>query len=140
MHFSHVNVAVFSFTEECIFTASPKPGETIYIQTPNWGFGLPDYVSLSWNIKVPTKQFGRLTFGNDKLDVSCEMGRAFVSVKEEKDYGPGIVHRDEQQLPGPLDLYSSFWVNISNCKPWTATKKLKLHLSITLNPFTTGEM
>ncbi|XP_073486535.1 CUB domain-containing protein 1 [Aquarana catesbeiana] len=136
-HDLHVSFVSF-IKEECIFTASPKPGETIYIQTPNWDLGLPDYVSLSWNIKVPSKQFGRLTFGNDKLDVSCEMGRAYVSVKEEKDYGPGIVQRDEQQLPGPLDLYSSFWVNISNCKPWTATKKLQLQLSVTLSPFTTG--
>ncbi|KAM5156746.1 CUB domain-containing protein 1 [Mantella aurantiaca] len=124
--------------EECIFTASPKPSETIYIQTPNWDFGLPDYVSLSWNIIVPNKQFGRLKFANDKMDISCEIGRAFVSIKEEKDTGRGIIQRDDAPLPGPLELFSSFWVNISNCKPRAATKKLKLQLSVTFSQIASG--
>ncbi|XP_072268364.1 CUB domain-containing protein 1 [Pyxicephalus adspersus] len=136
-HDLHVSFVSF-IKEECIFTVSPKPGETVHIQTPNWDFGLPDYVSLSWKINVPSKQLGRLKFANDKFGISCEMGRAYVSIKEEKDYGPGIVQRDDKQLPGPLDIYSSFWVNISNCKPWAATKKLKLQLSVAFSPITPG--
>lgn len=124
--------------EECIIMVSPKPGETIYVRTPNWDFGLPDHVSLSWHIDVPNKQFGRLKFASDKLDVSCESGRAFVSIKEEKDFGPGVVERDGGQVPGPLDMYSPFWVNVSNCKPWTNTKKLKLQLSVTFSPISPG--
>ncbi|XP_018423461.1 PREDICTED: CUB domain-containing protein 1 [Nanorana parkeri] len=125
-------------TEECIIMVSPKPEETIYVRTPNWDFGLPDHVSLSWNINVPSKQFGRLKFATEKLDVSCENGRAFVSIKEEKDNGPGVVQRDGGQLPGPLDMYSSFWVNVSNCEPRAKTKKLKLQLSVTFSQLSSG--
>ncbi|XP_068092431.1 CUB domain-containing protein 1-like [Hyperolius riggenbachi] len=124
--------------EECIITVLPKPGETIQLQTPNWEAGLPDYVSLSWNIKVPNKQSGRLKFPSDKMDVVCEMGRAYVNIKEEQDYGPGIVRREDQQLPGSIDLPSSFWVNVSNCKTYGLKKKLKLKLSVTFSPMTPG--
>ncbi|XP_069814482.1 CUB domain-containing protein 1 [Dendropsophus ebraccatus] len=119
--------------EECIFTVSPKTQDAIYLQTPHWDYGLPDYVSVSWGINLPKKQSGRLKFGKDKMDILCEMGRAYVNIKEQIDDGPGIVRREDQQLPGPLDMYSAFWVNISNCKPLTGTKKLQLQLSITFN-------
>lgn len=129
-----LNVSFVSFIkEECIFTVSPKTEDAIYLQTPNWDYGLPDYVSLSWSINLPKKQSGRLTFGQDKMDISCEMGRVFVNIKEQEDNGPAIVRREDQQLPGQLDMYSAFWVNISNCKPWTGTKKLKLQFSVTFN-------
>ncbi|KAM3927774.1 CUB domain-containing protein 1 [Leptodactylus fuscus] len=129
-----LNVSFVSFIkEECIFTMSPKTDDTIYIQTPNWDPGLPDYVSISWGINLPTKRTGRLKFGKEKMDISCETNHANIYIKELKDDGPGIVRREDQQLPGFLDMYSAFWVNISNCKPLTGTKKLKLQLSVTFN-------
>ncbi|XP_056374413.1 CUB domain-containing protein 1 [Hyla sarda] len=129
-----LNVSFVSYIkEECIFTVSPKTTDTIYLQTPHWDYGLPDYVSLSWGINLPKKLSGRLKFDKDKMDISCEMGRANVYVKEQTDDGPGIIRREDETLPGPLDMYSAFWVNVSNCKPWTGTKKLKLQLTITFN-------
>ncbi|XP_044150896.1 CUB domain-containing protein 1 [Bufo gargarizans] len=129
-----LQVSFVSFIkEECIFTVSPKTEDTIHLQTPHWDNGLPDYVSVSWSINLPKKRSGRLKFGQDKMDISCEMGRAYVNIREQQDDGPGIVRREDQQLPSVLDMYSAFWVNISNCKPWTGTRKLKLQVSITFN-------
>ncbi|XP_073406175.1 CUB domain-containing protein 1 [Dendrobates tinctorius] len=119
--------------EECIFTVSPKTEDTIYLQTPHWDYGLPDHVSVSWNINLPKKQFGRLKFGQDMMDISCEVNHAYVKIKEEIGDGAGIARREDEQLPGALEMYSAFWVNISNCKPWPSTKKLKLSWSITFS-------
>ncbi|XP_073534266.1 CUB domain-containing protein 1 [Phyllobates terribilis] len=119
--------------EECIFTVSPKTEDTIYLQTPHWDYGLPDHVSVSWSINLPKKQLGRLKFGKDMMDISCEVNHAYVKIKEEIGDGPGIVRREDEQLPGALEMYSAFWVNISNCKPWLASKKLKLSWSITFS-------
>ncbi|XP_077125225.1 CUB domain-containing protein 1-like isoform X2 [Ranitomeya variabilis] len=119
--------------EECIFTVSPKTEDTIYLQTPHWDYGLPDYVSVSWSINMPKKQFARLKFGQDMMDINCEGNHAYVKVKEEIGDGSGIERREDQQLPGALEMYSAFWVNISNCKPWSSSKKLKLSWSITFS-------
>ncbi|KAG8572660.1 hypothetical protein GDO81_012120 [Engystomops pustulosus] len=119
--------------EECIFTVSPKTSDAIYLQTPHWEFGLPDYVSVSWKINLPTKRSGRLKFGKDKMDISCEMSHANIYIKPQKGSGPDIVRREDEQLPGSLDMYSGFWVNITNCKTLKASKKLKLQLYITFD-------
>ncbi|XP_072009507.1 CUB domain-containing protein 1 [Engystomops pustulosus] len=129
-----LNVSFVSFIEEeCIFTVSPKTSDAIYLQTPHWEFGLPDYVSVSWKINLPTKRSGRLKFGKDKMDISCEMSHANIYIKPQKGSGPDIVRREDEQLPGSLDMYSGFWVNITNCKTLKASKKLKLQLYITFD-------
>ncbi|XP_075684351.1 CUB domain-containing protein 1 [Rhinoderma darwinii] len=126
-------VSFVSFIEEeCIFTVSPKTDDAVHLQTPRWDGGLPDYVSVSWSINLPNKKYGRLKFGKDRMEILCEMSRANVYIKEQKDDGPGIVRREDQQLPGALDIYSAFWVNISNCKPRMGTT-LKLQFSISFN-------
>ncbi|KAM4029608.1 CUB domain-containing protein 1 isoform 2-T2 [Anomaloglossus baeobatrachus] len=119
--------------EECIFTVSPKTKDTIYLQTPNWDYGLPDHVSVSWSINLPNKQSGKLKFGTEMMDISCEVNHAYVKIKEQIGDGTGVIRREDEQLPGALDMYSAFWVNISNCKPWAQTKKLKLSWSITFS-------
>ncbi|KAM9308220.1 CUB domain-containing protein 1 [Gastrophryne carolinensis] len=124
--------------EECIFTVSPNNEQTVHLQTPNWEHGLPDFVSLSWNIKVPSKQYGRLIFAKNTMDIMCDVGTSYLNIREEQDKGPGILRRYDQLLPSATDLYSSFWVNISNCKPRDATKKLKLQLSVNFSNITPG--
>ncbi|XP_030059454.1 CUB domain-containing protein 1 [Microcaecilia unicolor] len=118
--------------EECIFSVTPNTSSTVYLQTPNWDIGLPDYVSFSWNIVVPPKQEANLAFLKDRMDIVCETGRAYVNIKEQKMQGEEIIRRDDQPLPEPKSFYNSFWVNISNCKSMANSNKLKVQFTVTL--------
>nr|XP_033786214.1 CUB domain-containing protein 1 isoform X2 [Geotrypetes seraphini] len=120
--------------EECIFNVTPNTSSTVYLQTPNWDNGLPDYVSFSWNIIVPPKQEAVLAFLKDRMDIVCETGRAYVNIKEQKMQGEEIIRRDDQLMPEPKSFYSSFWVNISNCKTMANQNKLKVQFSVTFSP------
>ncbi|KAG9476002.1 hypothetical protein GDO78_002856 [Eleutherodactylus coqui] len=136
-----LHVSFVSFIKEVsIFTVSPKTEDMIYLETPNYESGLPDYASASWSINLTKKQSAKLKFGKDKMDISCEKGSAYVNIMEQKDGSPETVRREDQQLPSQLNIYSTFWVNISNCKPWTGTKKLKLQFCITFNQISPGEI
>ncbi|XP_029445464.1 CUB domain-containing protein 1 isoform X2 [Rhinatrema bivittatum] len=119
--------------EECIFRVTPKADSKVYLQTPNWDRGLPDYVSLSWNIIVPPKQAARLAFLKDRMDIVCETGRAYINIKEQKAMGEEVIRRDDELLPEPRDLSHPFWVNISNCKPMTNSNRLKVQFSVVLS-------
>ncbi|XP_075068606.1 CUB domain-containing protein 1 [Mixophyes fleayi] len=132
LHVSFVSI----IKEECIFTVSPKTGDTIYLQTPNWADGLPDHVAVSWSINLPKKQSGKVKFSKDTMDIKCETGTAYVNIKEQKDNAQVVVRREDEQLPSLMDIYSPFWINISNCKPWNGTNKLKLLMSITFSQVT----
>ncbi|NWV29478.1 CDCP1 protein, partial [Origma solitaria] len=103
--------------DECTFTVSPNPKAKVYLQTPNWPYGLPPYVSISWFIIVPSKQTARLGFSNDRMGISCETGRAFVNIKEEAPGAEETVRREDELLPQPRNMYHNFWLNVSNCKP-----------------------
>uniref|UniRef100_A0A8C8S8F7 CUB domain containing protein 1 n=1 Tax=Pelusios castaneus TaxID=367368 RepID=A0A8C8S8F7_9SAUR len=116
--------------EECIFTVTPDPKTQVYLRTPNWLEGLPPYVSVSWNITVPSKQVARLAFLKDRMDIACETGRAYVNIKEQKPKAEETVRREDELLPEPLHMYHHFWVNISNCKP-VNKKQLSLQLWVT---------
>ncbi|KAM9164432.1 CUB domain-containing protein 1 [Pangshura tecta] len=116
--------------EECIFTVTPDPKAQVYLQTPNWFEGLPPYVSVSWNITVPSKQVARLAFLKERMDITCETGRAYVNIKEQKPKAEETVRREDELLPEPLHLYHHFWVNISNCKP-VNKKQLSLQFWVT---------
>ncbi|XP_068791757.1 CUB domain-containing protein 1 [Struthio camelus] len=103
--------------DECTFTVSPDPKAKLYLETPNWPYGLPPYVSISWYIKVPSKQVARLGFSKDRMGIACETGRAYLNIQEQKFRAEETVRREDELLPEPLDMYHNFWVNISNCKP-----------------------
>ncbi|XP_074844348.1 CUB domain-containing protein 1 isoform X2 [Carettochelys insculpta] len=103
--------------EECIFTVTPDPKATVYLQTPNWLEGLPPYFSVSWNITVPNKQVARLAFSKERMGMVCETGRAYVNIKEQKPEAEETVRREDELLPQPMHMYHHFWVNISNCNP-----------------------
>uniref|UniRef100_A0A8C3SHX2 CUB domain containing protein 1 n=1 Tax=Chelydra serpentina TaxID=8475 RepID=A0A8C3SHX2_CHESE len=120
-------------TEECIFTVIPDPKAHVYLQTPNWLEGLPPYVSVSWNITVPSKQVARLAFLKERMDIACETGRAYVNIKEQKPKAEETVRREDELLPEPLHMYHHFWVNISNCKP-VNKKQLSLQFWVTFVP------
>ncbi|XP_063778489.1 CUB domain-containing protein 1 isoform X2 [Pseudophryne corroboree] len=128
-HDLHVSFVSF-IKEECIFTVSPKTRDTVYLQTPNWDIGLPDYVSLSWSINLPKKLSGKVKFSKDKMDIICETGSAYVNIKEQGSNGLAVVRREDEQLPSPMEIYSPFWINISNCKPFIRRNKLKMQMSI----------
>ncbi|NXP52286.1 CDCP1 protein, partial [Heliornis fulica] len=108
--------------DECIFTVSPDPKAKVYLQTPNWLYGLPPYVSISWQVIVPSKQVARLGFSRDRMGVACETGRAYVNVKEETLGAEETVCREDELLPQPRNMYHNFWVNVSNCKPVDKTQ------------------
>ncbi|NXX16606.1 CDCP1 protein, partial [Podargus strigoides] len=108
--------------EECIFTVSPDPKAKVYLQTPNWPYGLPPYVSVSWYVVVPSKQVARLGFSKDRMGIACETGRAYVNIKEEALGAEETVRREDEPLPKPRNMYHDFWVNISNCKPVEKTQ------------------
>ncbi|CAM5111717.1 unnamed protein product [Natator depressus] len=119
--------------EECIFTVIPDPKAQVYLQTPNWLEGLPPYVSVSWNITVPSKQVARLAFLKERMDIACETGRAYVNIQEQKPKAEETVRREDELLPEPLHMYHHFWVNISNCKP-VNKKQLSLQFWVTFVP------
>ncbi|NXY34122.1 CDCP1 protein, partial [Pomatorhinus ruficollis] len=108
--------------DECIFTVSPKPKAKVYLQTPNWPYGLPPYVSVSWFIVVPSRQTARLGFSKDRMGIACETGRAYVNIKEEILGAEEIVRREDELLPQPRNMHHDFWVNVSNCKPVDKTQ------------------
>ncbi|NXI98028.1 CDCP1 protein, partial [Psophia crepitans] len=116
--------------DECIFTVSPYPKAKVYLQTPNWPYGLPPYVSISWHIIVPSKQVARLGFSKDRMGIACETGRAYVNVKEETPRAEETVRREDELLPEPRNMYHDFWVNVSNCKPVDKTQ-LTLQFRVT---------
>uniref|UniRef100_A0A8C0H1N3 CUB domain containing protein 1 n=1 Tax=Chelonoidis abingdonii TaxID=106734 RepID=A0A8C0H1N3_CHEAB len=126
-------------TEECIFTVTPDPKAQVYLQTPNWFEGLPPYISVSWNITVPNKQVARLAFLKERMDITCETGRAYVNIKEQKPKAEETVRREDELLSEPLLMYHHFWVNISNCKP-VNTKQLSLQFWVTFVSQKTGEL
>ncbi|KAJ7413952.1 CUB domain-containing protein 1 [Willisornis vidua] len=108
--------------DECIFTVSPNPKAKVYLQTPNWPYGLPPYVSISWYVTVPSKQTARLGFSKDRMGIACETGRAYVNIKEETLGAEETVRREDELLPDPRNMYHNFWVNVSNCKPVDKTQ------------------
>ncbi|KAE8597007.1 hypothetical protein XENTR_v10016322 [Xenopus tropicalis] len=116
--------------EECIITVVPAPDSTVTLQTPNWDDGLPDTVSVSWNIGMPAKQFGKLAFAKDRMDIMCETGRAFINIKEQKSSGPDIVLKDYDTFPSSINLFYPFWFNITNCKPKSRSQKLQIQFSV----------
>ncbi|NXU78331.1 CDCP1 protein, partial [Oreotrochilus melanogaster] len=118
--------------DECSFTVSPDPKAKVYLQTPNWLYGLPPYVSISWYVAVPSKQVARLGFSKDRLGVVCETGRAYLNIKEETLGAEEIVCREDELLPKPRNMYHNFWVNISNCKPVDRTQ-LTLQFQVTFS-------
>lgn len=129
----------FSFaTDECTFTVSPNPKAEVYLQTPNWHYGLPPSVSISWFIIVPSKQSARLKFFKDRMGVTCETGRAFVNIKEETLGAEEIVCREDELLPQPRNMHHNFWVNVSNCKPADKTQ-LTLQFQVTFADKPIGE-
>ncbi|XP_074754242.1 CUB domain-containing protein 1 [Athene noctua] len=108
--------------DECAFTVSPDAKAKVYLQTPNWPYGLPPYVSISWYIIVPSKQVARLGFSKNRMGIICETGRAYVNIKEETLGAEETVCREDEQLPEPRNMYHDFWVNVSNCKPVDKTQ------------------
>ncbi|NXE78232.1 CDCP1 protein, partial [Cochlearius cochlearius] len=116
--------------DECTFTVSPHPKAKVYLQTPNWLYGLPPYVSISWYVFVPRKQVARLGFSKDRMGIACETGRAYVNIKEETQGAEETVRREDELLPEPRNMYHNFWVNISNCKPVDKTQ-LTLQFQVT---------
>ncbi|NXU48688.1 CDCP1 protein, partial [Turnix velox] len=117
--------------DECSFTVSPNPKAKVYLQTPNWPYGLPPYVSISWYFLVPSKQVARLGFSKDRLGMSCETGRAYVTLKEETVGAEETVRREDELLPEPRNMYHDFWLNVSNCKP-VDKAQLNLQFRVTL--------
>lgn len=109
---------------------SPDPKAKVYLQTPNWPYGLPPYVSISWYILVPSKQVARLGFSKDRMGIVCETGRAYVNIKEETPGAEETVCREDELLPQPRNMYHNFWVNVSNCKPVERTQ-LTLQFQVT---------
>ncbi|KAM8982632.1 CUB domain-containing protein 1 [Sarcophilus harrisii] len=122
-----------SFKDEGIFTVTPDSKAKVYLRTPNWDRGLPPLTSVSWNISVPHDQVAHLTFSKERMGVSCETGRAFMIIQEQKAKAEEIVSRDDEPLPKPRDLHHNFWVNISNCSPMQG-KQLDLQFCVSLTP------
>lgn len=116
----------------------PDPKTKAYLQTPNWPYGLPPYVSVSWYLIVPNKQVARLGFSKDRMGITCETGRAYLNMKEEVLGAEETVCREDELLPKPRNMYHDFWVNISNCKPVEKTQ-LTLQFWVTLADKQTGE-
>ncbi|KAM4658298.1 CUB domain-containing protein 1 [Amazona ochrocephala] len=116
--------------DECTFTVSPDPKAKVYLQTPNWPYGLPPYVSISWYILVASKQVARVGFSKDRMGIVCETGRAYVNLKEETPGAEETVRREDELLPQPRNMYHNFWVNVSNCKPVERTP-LTLQFQVT---------
>lgn len=117
---------------------SPDPKAKVYLQTPNWPYGLPPYVSISWYVVVPSKQVARLGFSKDRMGIMCETGRAYVNIKEETLGAEEIVRREDELLPKPRNMYHDFWVNVSNCKPVDKTQ-LTLQFWVSLADKQIGE-
>lgn len=117
---------------------SPNPKAKVYLQTPNWPYGLPPYVSVSWFIVVPSRQTARLGFSKDRMGIACETGRAYVNIKEELLGAEEVVRREDELLPQPRNMYHNFWVNVSNCKPVDKTQ-LTLQFWVTFADKQIGE-
>uniref|UniRef100_A0A5F8HGZ6 CUB domain containing protein 1 n=1 Tax=Monodelphis domestica TaxID=13616 RepID=A0A5F8HGZ6_MONDO len=124
---------IHSLKDEGVFTVTPDSKTKVYLRTPNWDRGLPPLTSVSWNISVPNHHVAHLTFSKDRMGVSCETGRAFMIIQEQKAKAEEIVSRDDEPLPKPKDLHHNFWVNISNCSPMNG-KQLDLEFCVSLTP------
>ncbi|NXG44605.1 CDCP1 protein, partial [Psilopogon haemacephalus] len=111
--------------DECTFTVSPGPKEKVHLQTPNWPYGLPPYVSISWHVVVPSRQVAQLGFSKERMGIACQTGRAYLTLKEEAAGAEETVRREDELLPKPRDMHHDFWVNVSNCKP---SEKMQLAL------------
>ncbi|XP_074051315.1 CUB domain-containing protein 1 [Macrotis lagotis] len=130
---------IHSLKDEGIFTVTPNSTDKVYLQTPNWDRGLPPLTSVSWNISVPSNQVAHLTFTKERMGVSCETGRAYMIIQEQKAKAEEIVSRDDELLPKPRDLHHNFWVNVSNCSPMNG-KQLDLQFCVSLTPRKTDMM
>lgn len=117
---------------------SPGPKDRVHLQTPNWHYGLPPYISLSWYVVVPSKQVARLGFSKERMGITCQTGRAYLAVKEEAAGAEETVRREDELLPPPRDMHHDFWVNISNCKP-SEKMQLDLQFWVTVSDKQLGE-
>ncbi|KAM8967047.1 CUB domain-containing protein 1 [Pelodytes ibericus] len=117
-----------SIKDECIFTLRSKSGSVAQLHTPDWESGLPDYAYLSWSVDLAPKQFAKLSFDMEKMNLTCQMNSALLHIKEKKAYGISVLRNENEKLPSTLDLYNPFWVNISNCKP--KASRLQMQFSI----------
>ncbi|XP_062980247.1 CUB domain-containing protein 1 [Elgaria multicarinata webbii] len=116
--------------EDCIFTLTPQPKAKVYLQTPNWLEGMPPFMSVYWNISVPAKHVAQLQFLSNQMGITCEKGRAYTYIKEQRPNAEETVCRDDQKLPKALELQHHFWINITNCKP-SAKQLLSMELVVT---------
>ncbi|XP_067853792.1 CUB domain-containing protein 1-like [Heptranchias perlo] len=117
-------------TEDYIMNVIPNIDSPLYLLTPNWGPGMPNKLTASWDISVPPDHVAELTFMNQSMP-HCEHGHVVIGVVEQQEDSDLMSFRETDSLPQtPITLAHNFWVNVSNCEPSSGHLNLMFHVLV----------
>ncbi|XP_067905990.1 CUB domain-containing protein 1-like [Heterodontus francisci] len=103
-------------TEDYIMNILPNIGSPVYLLTPNWGPGMPNKLTASWNISIHADHVAELTFMNASVP-KCEHGHVVIGIREQEEESSLMSFRETDSLPqSPVTLAHRFWLNVSNCE------------------------
>eukprot|EP00061_Rhincodon_typus_P008502 g31167.t1 len=106
----------------------PDVNSLVYLLSPNWGPGMPNKLTASWNISVPPDHVAELTFVEQSIP-KCEHGHVTIVIIEQITDGTHLSYRESDTIPQSLpELYHRFWLNVSNCE--TSSGRLNLKFQV----------
>ena len=116
-HYCTMNADIISipFSETIIYRVSPSASSPTLLATPNWPLGMKPFSTVSWIVTVPSQYKADMQFVNVNQP-KCEDRHTSITVKmlhkEEE-----IMSRREDQDAENLTVSSSYYLNMSNCRP-----------------------
>uniref|UniRef100_UPI00398E6621 CUB domain-containing protein 1-like n=1 Tax=Pristiophorus japonicus TaxID=55135 RepID=UPI00398E6621 len=115
-------------TEDYIMDIVPTLGSPVYLLTPNWGPGVPNKLTASWDIAVPDDHVVELTFLEQEVP-SCEHGHVVIGIVEQHEDATLMSYRETDELPeSAISLAHRFWLNVSNCETSSEHLNLMFHV------------
>ncbi|XP_048472230.1 CUB domain-containing protein 1 [Rhincodon typus] len=117
-------------TEDYIMNIIPDVNSLVYLLSPNWGPGMPNKLTASWNISVPPDHVAELTFVEQSIP-KCEHGHVTIVIIEQITDGTHLSYRESDTIPQSLpELYHRFWLNVSNCETSSGRLNLKFQVLV----------
>ncbi|XP_041039113.1 CUB domain-containing protein 1-like [Carcharodon carcharias] len=117
-------------TEDYIMNVIPDVDSPVLLLTPNWGPGMPNKLTASWNISVPPDHVAELTFVNHSVP-HCERSHVVIGIIEQREDATLLGFRETDSLPQSLDsLTHTFWLNVSNCESSSGQLNLMLEVRV----------
>ncbi|XP_072416479.1 CUB domain-containing protein 1a [Chiloscyllium punctatum] len=115
-------------TEDYIMNIIPEVDSPVRLLSPNWGPGMPNRLTASWNISVPPDHVAELTF-MEQLIPTCERGHVTIVIIEQISDGVHLSYRESDTIPELVpELHHRFWLNVSNCE--TSNGQLSLMFQV----------